>query len=197
MTSLVMWPPHAWKVTQTLSNCQGHWYNTKAGTPLSSLFLLWVQPDILPIFETNPINFPFFFRMTQCLFPTMLFVSQILPVTEAVPTWRSQPWESSMQGLPERDWVCFSDQRVVRLENFFPKSIHGTVMVKSNAVRIDFIMEFNLFFRFIFKVMCLFAQGYRESYLISSGKHLRVAWYSGGPKQNFPKVSCKISPSWF
>lgn len=59
-------------------------------------------------------------------------------------------------------------------------------MVKSNAVSIDFIKEFNLFLKFIFKkVTCLFAQGYRESYLISSGKHLGVAWCSGGLEQEF------------
>lgn len=91
----------------------------------------------LPIFENDPGNFPFSFGMTQCLFPTLLFVYvyQILPVTKAVPTALSQPRESSMQGLPEWDCDFFSDQEVIRLENFFPKRTQGNVMVKNQFLQ--------------------------------------------------------------
>lgn len=142
--SPVMWPPHAQKVTHILWNC--HWCNTKAGTPLGSLLLLWVLTRHTSHLWNWPGQFPPFSQDDTMSISNSAFCLSDSPSHRTSTYWLSQPQESSMQALPEWGWVCFSDQRVVRLENFFPKSIQGNVMVKSNAVWIDFIKEFNLFF---------------------------------------------------
>lgn len=181
-----MWPPHTQKVKHILWNCQGHWCNTKAGTPLGSLLLLWILTRHISHLWNWPRQFPLFFQDDTMSISNSGFCLSNPPSHRASTYWLSQPQESSMQTLPEWDWFCFSDQTVVRLENFFPKSIQGNVMVKSNVVWINFIKEFIPFFFFLFifkKVTCFFAHGYRESYLISSGKCLGVAWCSGGSRQ--------------
>lgn len=119
------------------------------------IFIL--QPPRNPLLNYNPKTrgvkeFLCTFSSPRCQFVTLLFfyVYQILPVTEAVPTDCPSPEKAACRLFQSETGLVSLTRELWDLKTSSLKASRKFVKVKSNAVWIDSIEEFNNFFFSLF-----------------------------------------------